>query len=79
MSKPERDISTDLRLAKEVLAELERSKESEITYGSLAFWIMVVKKCEKLSDDISMKDFYKVLTNAPGRFATVRVTDEVGG
>jgi len=75
----DKPIVADLQMAKEVLAELEKRKESSISYGTLAFWIMVVKKCEKVSDDISMQEFFNILTKKPDNRAEVKVREEVGG
>lgn len=69
----------NLSTAKEILAKLDKDGADEISYGTLAFWIAVVKKCEKLPDNISMQGFYATLNKAPHKFATVQVKDQVGG
>lgn len=74
-----KDITTDLSKAKEVLAELDKRKESSISYGTLAFWIMVVKKCENIPDGISMEEFFRILAKSPATKAEVKVKEEVGG
>ena len=71
--------TVDLTKAKEILKKLESVGADEISYGALAFWIAVVKKCEKISDDISMKDFFAILNKTPHKCATVKVKDQVGG
>jgi hypothetical protein len=75
----EANEAVDLSKAKEILRKLEADGADEITYGALAFWIAVVKKCEKLPDDVSMVDFYAILNKSPHKAATVKVRDKVGG
>ena len=69
----------NLNNAKEVLDKLEESGNFEISYGSLAFWIAVVMKCEEVPDNISLADFFEVLTGKPHKAATVSIKEQFGG
>jgi len=69
----------DMANALEVLKKLEEKGNDEISYGSLAFWISIVKKCERIPDGISMADFHSFLCQNAQKFATVAVREEIKG
>jgi hypothetical protein len=61
----------DINKFLEVAEELANKKDLEMPYGSLLFWIAIIKRVEKLPEDISLKDFYKFLGDNYSRKATV--------
>lgn len=63
----EMDIEKSLKLAEELM----KNKNLEMPYGSLLFWITIIRRVEKLPDDISLKDFYKFLGEHYNRISKV--------
>lgn len=63
----EMDINKFLQIAE----ELAKKKDLEMPYGSLLFWISIIKRVEKLPEDISLKDFHKFLGDHYNRISKV--------
>lgn len=65
----------DINKFLEIAEELAKKKDLEMPYGSLLFWISIIKRVEKLPDDILLKDFHKFLGEHYNRKATVKSED----
>lgn len=70
---PEDSIgSVDMEKSLRIAEELVNKKDLEMPYGSLLFWISIIKRVEKLPENILLKDFHKFLGDNYNRKATVR-------